>query len=146
MPNPATSFLFRHPSRKVRRGPLREFWAEIAPAAAKGRASICLISTDRELRDLNRRFRKKDYATDVLSFPGAEGSPGEVAISLDRAAEQAAGEGHTLEEELRILMLHGALHLAGMDHETDGGEMARAESRWRKRLGLPGSLTERARA
>lgn len=65
---------------------------------------------------------------------------------FDRAAEQAAGMGHSVEEELRILMLHGLLHLSGMDHETDSGEMAKAEARWRKKLKLPLGLIERAHA
>jgi probable rRNA maturation factor len=104
----------------------------------------CLITTDRELRALNRKFRGKDYATDVLSFPSREG--GEIAISLDRAAAQADEHGHSLETEVRILILHGLLHLAGMDHGTDHGEMASAEARWRKRLGLPSGLIERAQA
>ncbi len=101
-----------------------------------GRGVTCLITDDRELRALNRRFLRKDFATDVLSFPSSietpNGEAGEIAISLDRAAAQAAELGHSVEEELRILMLHGVLHLAGMDHETDSGEMARAEARWRK--------------
>jgi probable rRNA maturation factor len=67
-----------------------------------------------------------------------------MAISLDRAAAQAAELGHSLEDELCILMLHGLLHLCGMDHEADSGEMLRAEMRWRKRLGLPAGLIERA--
>jgi len=142
MPAKEISLLFTHPSRRVRRGPLREFWTEVARRAARGQAGTCLIAGDRELRELNRKFRRKDYATDVLSFPGT----GEIAVSLDRAAAQASERGHSLDQELRILMLHGALHLAGMDHEIDGGRMARAEARWRKRLGLPESLTERARA
>jgi probable rRNA maturation factor len=87
-----------------------------------------------------------DQATDVLSFPAAKanGVAGDIAISIDRARIQAAERGHSLSDELRILMLHGALHLAGMDHESDSGEMARAESRWRKRLGLPDGLIERS--
>jgi probable rRNA maturation factor len=133
--------LFRHPSRRVRRGPLREFLADLTHRAAPGREVTCLITTDRELRALNRKFRNKDYATDVLSFPG---EPGEIAVSLDRAAAQAAEHGHSLEDEIRILILHGVLHLTGMDHEKDSGEMARAETRWRKRLGLPPALVERA--
>ena len=67
-----------------------------------------------------------------------------MAISLDRASAQAKELGHSLDEELRILMLHGALHLCGMDHETDSGEMRRAETRWRKRFGLALGLIERA--
>jgi probable rRNA maturation factor len=77
---------------------------------------------------------------------GGSGEPGEMAISLDRAAAQAAALGHSVEEELRILMLHGLLHLAGMDHEADTGQMARAEARLRKRLQLPPGLMERAGA
>jgi len=111
-----------------------------------GRGVACLITNDRELRELNRRFLRKDFPTDVLSFPSSNGEPGELAISLDRAAAQAPGFGHSVEEELRVLMLHGLLHLAGMDHENDAGQMARAESRWRKRLKLPLGLVERARA
>ena len=76
--------------------------------------------------------------------PDGRGSIGEIAISIDRAAAQAKECGHSLADELRILMLHGALHLAGMDHESDSGEMARAEGRWRKKLGLPDGLIERA--
>jgi probable rRNA maturation factor len=70
---------------------------------------------------------------------------GELAISFDRASEQAVLQGHGIEEELRILILHGILHLRGMNHETDRGEMARAERAWRKRLGLPAGLIERTR-
>ncbi len=138
--------LFRHPSRRVRRGPLREFLVDLAGRAAPGRPVTCLITTDRELRALNRKFRNRDYATDVLSFPGElrDGEPGEIAVSLDRAAAQAAEQGHSIEEEIRILILHGVLHLTGMDHENDSGEMARAETRWRRRLGLPPALVERA--
>jgi probable rRNA maturation factor len=131
--------LFRHPSRRVRRTPLRDFLIELVKTAGRGCAVTCLITTDAELRRLNRRFRGKDYATDVLSFP-----PDEMAISLDRAAEQATELGHSLDEELRILMLHGLLHLCGMDHEKDSGEMRRAETRWRKKLALPSGLIERA--
>ena len=130
--------LFHHPSRRVRRTPLREFLSALAKRAARGRAITCLITTDAELRRLNKQFRGKNYAADVLSFP-----PDEMAISLDRAAEQARELGHSLDEELRILMLHGVLHLSGMDHESDSGEMRRAETRWRKRLGLPSGLIER---
>jgi probable rRNA maturation factor len=131
--------LFRHPSRRVLRTPLRDFLTELAMRVGRGRAVTCLITTDAELRRLNRRFRGKNYATDVLSFP-----PDEMAISLDRAAAQARELGHSLDAELRILMLHGLLHLSGMDHENDAGEMRRAETRWRKKLGLPSGLIERA--
>jgi len=95
------------------------------------------------LRRLNREFRGKDYPTDVLSFPGSDGHLGDLAISAARARAQAREFGHTTEDELRILMLHGVLHLMGMDHEADNGRMARAERRWRRELGLPNGLIER---
>lgn len=139
MPSDDPHLLFRHRSRRVRRTPLRCFLNEIAGRVRSGGTVTCLITTDAELRRLNRQFRGKDYATDVLSFP-----PDEMAISLDRAAAQAKELGHSLDEELRILMLHGLLHLRGMDHEKDSGEMRRAETRWRKKLGLPSGLIERA--
>jgi probable rRNA maturation factor len=140
------TLLIRPLPRRVPRKAVREFLAELTRRIARGREMVCLITDDRELRRLNRQFRGKNYATDVLSFPHADSSNGigEIAISIDRAAAQAAEHGHSLIDELRILMLHGALHLAGFDHETDSGEMARAEVRWRKRFGLPVSLIERA--
>jgi probable rRNA maturation factor len=130
--------LFRHPSRRVLRTPLRDFLTELVKRVARGQTLTCLITTDAELRRLNRQFRKKDYPADVLSFP-----PDEMAISLDRASAQAKELGHSIDEELRILMLHGVLHLNGMDHETDSGNMRRAETRWRKQFGLPSGLIER---
>jgi probable rRNA maturation factor len=147
MSTAVSSVLFRHPSpsRRIPRRTLRAFLAELVQSAGRRRPVTCLITTDRQLRELNRKYRRKDYATDVLSFPSTNGGPGELAISLDRAMQQAAEFGHPVEQELRILMLHGVLHLAGMDHETDSGQMARAEARWRKRLGLPPGLTERSR-
>jgi probable rRNA maturation factor len=131
----------------VRRTKLRLFLKELTERVVRGRAVTCLITTDRELRALNRKFRGRDYATDVLSFPAqkSNGVLGEIAISFDRAAAQASEFGHAVEDELRILMLHGVLHLAGMDHEKDSGAMARAEVRWRRRLALPTSLIERVR-
>jgi probable rRNA maturation factor len=148
MPADDTALLFRHPSRRVRRTELRGFLKDLAQRIGHGRSVTCLITTDRSLRALNRRFRGQNHATDVLSFPSQRDTNalGEIAISYDRAVEQAAEFGHAVEDELRILMLHGVLHLAGMDHETDSGTMARAELRWRKRFSLPPSLTERARA
>jgi len=104
----------------------------------------CVITTDEHLRELNRRFRGRDRATDVLSFPTSDSNgAGEIAISCERAIVQAAEHGHSVQDELRILILHGVLHLSGMDHETDNGEMARAEAQLRKRYGLPTGLIER---
>ncbi len=105
-----------------------------------------LLTSDAEIKRLNKAFRGKNKATDVLSFPApaeAEGVAGDLAISLDTAARQAAEHGHTLRDEVRILLLHGLLHLAGEDHETDHGEMAARESQLRSRLKLPSSLIER---
>ncbi len=149
---PEDPLLVRKLRRRVPRAVLRGFLSEVTKRVARGRGVVCLITDDRELRRLNRQFRGKNRATDVLSFPsadvgngGASGQYlGEIAISIDRAAEQAAECGHSLADELRILMLHGLLHLSGFDHESDSGEMARAESRWRKRLGLPVGLIERS--
>ena len=106
--------------------------------------SLMLVS-DSAIRRLNRKFRAKDQPTDVLSFPNAQSTAflGEIAISAARARAQAAAIGHSLENEIRILMLHGLLHLLGMDHETDRGQMQRAEARWHKRLALPEGLIER---
>jgi probable rRNA maturation factor len=115
---------------------------------AKGREFSCLLTNDEEIRTLNKQFRKKDKTTDVLSFPALpeSGDLGDIAISVDRAVAQAREHGHTVEQEIEILILHGLLHLLGYDHETDEGRMARAERRWRKSLGLPAGLIERVHA
>ncbi len=107
----------------------------------------CLITSDKEMRRLNRDFLGHDYATDVLSFPatGASGELGEIAISLERAKAQAEEFGHTCLDEIRVLMLHGFLHLTGLDHERDRGAMVRAERKWRSVLGLPSALIARSR-
>ena len=131
--------IFEHPTRGVRRRALKAFLADLNLRLG-GSPVTCVISTDARLRSLNQRFLGKDYPTDVLSFAGPDNG---LAISYDRAAAQAAERGHGVEEELRILILHGLLHLTGLDHERDDGEMARAETRWRKRLGLPHGLIER---
>ena len=111
-----------------------------------GEVTVLLTSND-DMRSLNRKFRKKDSPTDVLSFPVASAltgnGAGDIAISAEMAREQASRLGHALEQELKILLLHGLLHLAGYDHERDKGEMHRAERRLRVKLGLPGSLAER---
>lgn len=105
-----------------------------------------LVTTSRELQQLNRRFRGKNRSTDVLSFPAVPGIAnfaGDVAISAEIAARNAAELGHTAAAEIKILALHGILHLAGYDHERDDGEMARKEDRMRKLLGLPVGLIGR---
>jgi len=100
-----------------------------------------LISGNQRLCELNRRFRRKNKPTDVLSFPRPSG--GDIAISAQIARDNAQRYGHSLANELKILVLHGMLHLAGYDHEADNGRMARAESRLRSQLKLPASLIDR---
>ncbi len=105
-----------------------------------------LLTGDAELKRLNKAFRGKNKVTDVLSFPApeeAEGVAGDLAISLETAARQAAEHGHTLRDEVRVLLLHGVLHLAGEDHEADSGEMAAREAALRRELRLPTGLIER---
>jgi len=141
---------FQRAPAEVRRTAIRRFAHQLQTEVARGRPFDCLIAGDAKLQRLNREFRGKDYATDVLSFPAeplrGRGSLGDIAISLARARSQAREFGHTIEQEIQILMLHGLLHLLGMDHETDAGQMARAEKRWRTRLGLPDGLIERVRS
>lgn len=126
----------------------------IKAAGRSGSVSI-LLTSDERIRELNREFRGKNVPTDVLSFPavawefeagnGHKGkSAGDLAISLETAARQAESLGHPLATEVKVLILHGALHLAGFDHEEDAGEMARKEIRLRRQLDLPSGLIERA--
>jgi len=141
--------LFRRAPAELNRRSLERFARTLRGEVAQGAGFTCLIAGDTELRRLNRDFLGKDYPTDVLSFPavGQASRPvllGEIAISAARARRQAANFGHSLENEICILMLHGLLHLLGMDHETDRGQMARAEARWRQRLALPEGLVGRA--
>jgi probable rRNA maturation factor len=111
-------------------------------------AVTVLITSSRELQTLNRRFRHKDAPTDVLSFPSdmvaTRHFAGDVAISAEIAARNARRLGHSTADEVKILTLHGLLHLAGYDHESDHGRMARREQRLRKKLGLPVALIERS--
>jgi probable rRNA maturation factor len=109
-----------------------------------------LLADDPTLRHLNKTFRGKNKPTDVLSFPApsafAAKHAGDLAISLETAARQAATHGHPLSDEIKILLLHGLLHLSGEDHETDNGEMAAREATLRRELRLPTTLIERATA
>ena len=148
MPADDDPLIFRRVRVRLPRVRLRAFAEQLRDEVVGGRAFCCLLADDRELRRLNRQFLGKDYPTDVLSFPepGPDEFLGELAISVERAKEQAKLLGHTIEEEIKILMLHGVLHLLGMDHEKDRGRMARAETRLRKKLGMPAGLIERVRA
>jgi len=115
----------------------------------KGQVTV-LLTTDAAIRKLNRKFRHKNKATDVLSFPaegfGTLGIAGDLAISVTTALRQAAEQGHSLSTEIKVLVLHGLLHLGGYDHEDDDGAMDRRERLLRSRLKLPQGLIERAEA
>jgi probable rRNA maturation factor len=102
------------------------------------------VTNSASIRRLNRDFRGKDKPTDVLSFPSAaKGLAGDIAISAQIASKQAKSLGHTLSTELKVLILHGMIHLAGHDHESDSGEMAALEAKLQKKLKLPQGLIER---
>ena len=126
---------------------LSRFLATAKKAVGLGGEVEVLLASDATLRRLNRTFRGKDKATDVLSFPAPEEFGGEhagdLAISVDTAKRQAEAYGHSLRDEVRVLLVHGLLHLSGMDHEVDDGEMAAREGVLRKVLGLPDGLIER---
>jgi probable rRNA maturation factor len=127
---------------------LTRFLAQ-AQAAVRLKGEVAVqLTTDAAIRKLNRQFRGKNQATDVLSFPaggiGAEEIAGDLAISVPTALRQAIEQGHSLSTEIKVLILHGLLHLAGYDHEADDGQMARRERLLRARLGLPQGLIERA--
>ncbi|MGH9696630.1 MAG: rRNA maturation RNase YbeY [Bryobacteraceae bacterium] len=121
---------------------LTDFARDLSRQIVTGRVFDCLITGNAELRRLNLAFLGHDYPADVLSFPNENGL-GEIAISVERADVQARSFGHARMDEIRILMLHGLLHLAGMDHERDDGEMERTEAKWRARFGLPQTLIAR---
>lgn len=124
---------------------VRAFLLHLGREVAGGRDFAVLVTSDAALRQANSRFRGKRQATDVLSFPdGENGRLGDILISARRARKQAEAHGHPVEEEIKILVLHGLLHLLGYDHERDNGEMERIEKRWRRRLGLVPALIERA--
>jgi probable rRNA maturation factor len=128
---------------------LARFVTRARRAARLHGAVNVLLTSKRELRTLNSRFRGKDRPTDVLSFPPVfglvNGFAGDVAISAEIATQNARLLGHSPAEEVKILALHAMLHLAGYDHEHDQGEMARTEERLRKSLRLPAGLIDRSR-
>ena len=158
-------------TRAAARG-LGPWLVRVAPRRARGEVAIALVS-DARMRALNRRFRGVDHATDVLSFPTASatasvpkalsdargssasarafgprpagGDLGDIAVATGVAARQARAAGHSVGTELRLLALHGLLHLLGFDHETDNGRMARTESTLRRAGRLRAGLIERTR-
>jgi probable rRNA maturation factor len=148
----------------VRDGGLARWLASVAPARVSGEVAVALVS-DSRIRALNRTYRRKDRRTDVLSFPAASNHPGsrapnaeprtadsappllgDIVIATGAARRQAREAGHAYRTELRVLALHGLLHLLGYDHERpdDAGRMARVESRLRRKGGLRSGLIGRA--
>jgi len=125
---------------------LGEWLSQVAPAVARGDVSVALVS-DRRMRALNRQFRGKDKTTDVLSFPSEKPFLGDIVIATGVAAKQARAAGHSIVTEVRVLALHGLLHLLGYDHDdkADRGRMARVELRLRNKGGLKEGLVERSR-
>ena len=131
-------------------GGLGRWLPTVAPAAARGTVSVAVIS-DAAMARLNGAFRDTPRPTDVLSFPAEPSTRhgkaprhlGDLAIARGVAARQARQHGHSLAIELRILALHGLLHLLGYDHEADRGQMARMEQRLARRAGLPVGLSAR---
>jgi probable rRNA maturation factor len=127
--------------------------ARIAPRSARGAVTIAILP-DSKVRTLNRRYRRIDKTTDVLSFPGGDLSSdkgsgttlflGDIVIARGTARKQAENIGHSITIELRVLALHGLLHLLGYDHDNDNGRMARAEARLRRKAGLPLGLIARS--
>jgi probable rRNA maturation factor len=131
---------------RPRRRELARFLRQAREATGLAGEVGVLLTSNEGIRAFNRKYRRKDKATDVLSFPAAEmaeGIAGDLVISLETALMQAEERGHTLEMEIRLLLLHGLLHLAGYDHEADDGAMRRREARLRRQLGLKAGLIER---
>lgn len=137
--------------RTVSAAGLAGWLRRVAPRRARGIVSIAFVSTAR-IRALNRTYRRKNRATDVLSFPADPKSQipnpgflGDIVIARDAARRQARNARHSERTELRVLALHGLLHLLGYDHERDRGRMRRVEARLRRKGGLREGLIERAR-
>lgn len=137
--------------RPVRATALARWLERAAPRRARGLVSIALVS-DAEIRRLNRRYRGVDRVTDVLAFPASPPAAGQrpgrwvlgdIAIATGQARRQARRLGHRYADELRVLALHGLLHLLGYDHDHDDGRMARAEQRLGRRAGLAAGLLGR---
>jgi probable rRNA maturation factor len=142
---PAAELKVPRAARPRRRELARFLRQAIGATGLAGEVSV-LLTGDAAIRVLNRKYRRKDKATDVLSFPAAEmaeGVAGDLVISLETALVQAEERRHTLEMEIKVLLLHGLLHLAGYDHETDNGRMHRKEAGLRRELGLKAGLIER---
>jgi len=124
--------------------PLEDFFERVRQELRFPRKAVTVqFISDAAMARLNQTFRHKRGSTDVLSFPANGATPkrsasyaGDIAISPETARRNARRFSRTLAAEMRILILHGMLHLAGFDHETDEGEMERLERRLRRRLGV----------
>jgi len=143
----------------VRDGGLARWLSRVCPGRVRGEVAVALV-TDRHIHRLNSQYRRKDSATDVLSFPADPGSPipdhgsrhaappflGDIVIATGVARRQGRAAGHSYQAELRVLALHGLLHLLGYDHDAvdDRGRMARVERQLRRRGGLQAGLIERS--
>jgi probable rRNA maturation factor len=129
-------FVDRQRAHQPRQQRLRRILEAAARDLRAGGELAVVFTGDRAIRTLNAKYRKKDYATDVLSFPGEGGEEGlgDVVISIPAAKRNASELGRNLDEEIEILALHGLLHVLGHDHETDDGTMERIERRLRRRL------------
>ncbi len=130
----------RRPKERVAQ-PVRRLVRETLKRLGRDRLAVALLVTgDRRIQELNRRYLDRDRPTDVLSFPDGDALPdgfvlcGQIVISLDTALRQARELGHPLLRELEELVLHGLLHLLGYDHEADHGEMEALELRLREEL------------
>ena len=136
--------ILEHDSIEIHQRALTLFATKAKRAiGARGELSI-RITSSAEMRELNHRFRRKNKPTDVLSFASdTPGLVGDIAISAEIAQVNASQLGHSIDTELKILILHGILHLVGYDHETDAGEMLAKEARLRRQLNLPVGLIER---
>ncbi|MBI3665862.1 MAG: rRNA maturation RNase YbeY [Acidobacteria bacterium] len=143
--NPANWFFNRQRSISFDRQALIRFAVLVRRRLAGNREFAVCVSSDAALRRANRRFLGNNYSTDALSFPDGSGRRlGDILISAARAERQARRLGHSIDMEMKVLLLHGLLHLLGYDHERDDGQMRRLEQVWRRRLGLPAGLIERA--
>ncbi|MEZ5364602.1 MAG: rRNA maturation RNase YbeY [Bryobacterales bacterium] len=137
---------YRNRQRKVpiQNEEIESFLAKLSRREAPGREVAVLVASDAFVRQSNARYRGKNASTDVLSFPdGEDGRLGDILISAARAERQAREYGHSVETEIKTLILHGFLHLSGYDHETDEGEMRAEERRLRRKYGLGRGLIER---
>jgi probable rRNA maturation factor len=147
MPVPQPTLLNPQKRVAIAEASLRRFLATLATEAGRGLEFSVLLATDSVIRRYNRDYRGKDAPTDVLAFPSGEpGHAGDLLVSAETARRQARALGHSVEQEIQILIIHGLLHLLGHDHHgrAERERMVRAERRWRRRFALPMGLIDRA--